>query len=328
MTALSNYWRSALLLACQEDVVGTYKSPTGADAVLVSKDITWTSDVPQVVRDVMRGYMGSPESIPGDGPATLKFKVELCGSSTADTARPWELLVRLAGFGVSITPGVKRELTPVSDAFISGSLAFYFGGTRRRLRCACVTQMDMDFTVGQIPSATLTVMGIEQGTMDLVSSPTGDFTDWDEVAPIVIMDKNSADIRFDGTYSSSTGVLGGGTAYPSDGMRVSIRNNAKFRPRLGGNSVPITGRDFTGDIRLDMTPEQRADFDARHKGNGLSKLSFGIGNVSGNKLGLWMPSTEITDFTQENDDDLIVDKVGFRARHQGSGNNALRIITM
>jgi hypothetical protein len=324
---MAYYSRNVVIAAVLESTYGTYIAPTAAaNGILIGSDWSVTPDIPKIERDVLRAYMGGKETIPGSGSVQVQFTTELASSGTVGTEPAWGPLLKAAGFSGALTTGVKYDYTPISDAFPSLSLSAWFGGVRLNLKGCRVVKVDLDLTVSSIPKATWTIIGIETAAAPTeATTPSPTLTAWK--APFVMTDANAADIRFGTTYTAATGVLTGGTAYPSKGLKLSISTSGGYRAFLGGDAIVITNREITGEATFDLASADRVAFYAACKASTLSSMSWVIGVGAGNILKLFMPSVERNDPTNIDDDGLLLSGYSFRCRPL-SGNDELRFVCM
>jgi len=315
------------IVATANGSYGVYTAPATTDAVLVGTDFKIDPEVITVDRDVYTGSMGGKQSIPGEAYVQISFTIELAGSGAAITEAAWNSILKAAGAVGVLTPGVKWDYTPITDQFPSLSMRIFRSGYVHVVRGCRVAKIDFDFSVSTLPTAVLTLIGIDNGRQVAVNQPTPNLTAWK--TPVVITDANTGDLRFGGTYSNATGAFTGGTNYGSKGLKLTWDNSAKFRPFLGGSGVPITNREVTGSFVLDLPPADNVAFYNAFKANSTISLAFVIGSVSGSILKLWMPAIERNNPGDEDDDGLALASYSLRARPSAMGlNDEIRIITM
>lgn len=297
---------------------------------LIGSDFTFKLNTNMIERDVLRGFMGGKELIPANTWVEMTFTTEMAPSGVIGVAPAWSLLQKGLGFAetYSITAGAVTQIayTPVSDNFPSLSLMARFGGINATVRGARVTKMEFAGLVNGLPKTKWTVIGLLR-TMGAAAFQNVDLSHWP--TPLAILDSNTVDIKFGGTLSAGTGNISGGTNYPSQGLSITVDNNAKFRPFLGGDAVPITQRDTSGEVVADLTDVQRLDWYTKYQANTLESLYFGIGTTTGSKLRLWMPGVERQAPENVDDDGLLLTKQPFRGRPSwANGNDELRIFIL
>lgn len=298
--------------------------------VLIGSDFDVKFNVIKIERDVLRGFMGGKETVPGSQWAEMTFTTELAPSGTKGVRPGWANLLKAAGFSEVFTINAgqvtKIDYAPVSDNFASLSMRALWGGARLNLKGARVSKMEIDLTVNTLPTCKWTVIGMIK---DFV---TGAFSNVDQAnwaKPLVIMDNNTQDLKFGSAYNPLTGAITGGVAYPSKGVTISVENNAKFRPFLGGDSVPITQRESMGDFVADLTDVQRVDWWTRYSSNTVDSMAFSLGTTAGSILRVFTPNIELQEPRNVDDDGLLLTGTGFRCRPSFvNGNDEVRFVLM
>lgn len=301
-----------------------------ARGVLIGSDFDLKFNAIKIERDVLRGFMGGKEVVPGTQWVEMTFTTEMAPSGVRGIRPGWAKLIKAAGFAEVYTTsgGVisKIDYVPVSDGFQSLSMRALFGGVRISVKGARVSKMEIDLSVNTLPTCKWTVIGIMNGgaTNAFANVSTASWA-----LPAVITDANTADIKFGSAYNTSTGALTGGTAYPSQGLKLMVENNAKYRPFLGGDSVPITQRETTGTIVADLTDAQRLDWWQKFSLNTLESVSFGLGVSAGSILRVFSPNTERQEPTNVDDDGLFLTSTPLRCRPSwANGNDEIRFVLL
>lgn len=317
-----------------------YVSDTLRRGVLIGSDFSHKFYTNMIERDVLRGFMGGKENIPANTWIELSFTTEMSPSGTLGIAPAWNKLVQGSGFSESYTASggniVKYDYVPVSDNFPSLSLGVRFGGVFLKIKGARVTKMEMDFTNNSLPTCKWTIVGMYQGMVQQAFAQNI-LTQWP--TPLAILDSNTGDIRMDGgtvgaitagpSYSTNTGAISGGTVYASQGMKLVVDTNAKFRPFLGGDSVPITSRESSGEVVADLSDTLRLVWYSQYQLNALTSASFQLGTVSGNIMRVFMPNAERQMPENVDDDGLLLTKQPFRCRPSTvNGNDEVRFVCM
>lgn len=301
-----------------------------ARGVLIGSDFNLKFNAQKIERDVLRGFMGGKEVVPGTQWVEMTFTTEMAPSGTKGIRPGWAKLIKAAGFAEVYTASAgaitKIDYAPVSDNFASLSMRALFGGIRISVRGARVSKMELDLTVNTLPTCKWTVIGILSG------GSTNAFASVSSAAwamPAVITDANTADIKFGCAYNNVSGAITGGTAYPSQGLKLNIENNAKYRPFLGGDNVPITQRETTGSFVADLTDAQRLDFWQKYSANTLESLGFSLGVTAGSILRVFSPNAERQEPTNVDDDGLFLTSTPLRCRPSWvNGNDEIRFVCM
>lgn len=316
--------RNTVILAKLEATYGVDSTPAGAtDALLVSNLSIVPLRAANVDRDIVRGYLGGSEQLVGTSSIEMSFDIELAGSATPTTPPAWGKLLKACGFGETVQTA-SVDYLPVSAFGASTSLTIYYyldGELYKALGCRGTFSLEMG--VGERPVMRMRYVGKHGGlTAAANASPT--LTAWK--TPAVVTDANSGDVTLGAvTYTAATGVVSGGTAYTSRGIRIDVGNNVVFQPLLGGESVEITQRAPQGSVALDLTASQAASFMTDVQANTTTALGFTHGTAAGNIIVLHAPVVQRIDPTIE---DLNGNALhGYSLRFvPSSGNDELRIV--
>jgi hypothetical protein len=120
------------IAAKQEATEGTKEALANTDAFL-HKGLTFTPEIEQYQRDLLRGTLSRDPSVSGKRSAKIAFDCELVGSGTAGTAPYWGKLMKACGYSETISGGVSVTYKPATDAIPSMTLAGYMDGVIKRL---------------------------------------------------------------------------------------------------------------------------------------------------------------------------------------------------
>ncbi|HJV92178.1 MAG TPA: hypothetical protein VJ572_01830, partial [Azonexus sp.] len=123
-----------VLPACLAKIEGAYgvdANPSATILLIEPKLTPLESD--KAERNVVRHYMGNPQSIPTGFRCKLDFSIELAGSGTKGDAPAYGPLLRACGFAETKTAGVKVAYALVSSAFESATLYYNIGGINYKL---------------------------------------------------------------------------------------------------------------------------------------------------------------------------------------------------
>jgi hypothetical protein len=285
---MPRFVRNSAILAKIETTEGTDATPTGAaNALLVSNQSINPLNANNVDRDLMRNYFGASEQLVGTATVELSFTVELAGSGTAGTAAPWGELLRACGFAETGTVTWKGYQPDTPGNAKSVTIYFYDDGVLHKLLGARGNVKPM-LGIGQRPVLEFNFIG-KDGGITAVANPSTTLTGFK--TPLVVTDTNTSDIKLGGTYAS--GVVTGGTAYPSRGLMLDVGNSLQFNPLIGGEYVDISDRDVTGSMELDLTSAQEVSFMTSLKANTLQALSLEHGAVAGAIVGVYLPAAQL-----------------------------------
>lgn len=280
--------RNTLILAKLEPTPGTDAAPTGsADALLVSDPSVNPLVANNVSRNFVRGYLGGSPQLVGTNYVEVSFTVEAAGSGAATTPPAWGKLLRACGFGETVA-AASVDYLPVSAFGTNTSLTIYYylDGQVHRMTGARGT-FSLAMGVGERPEFRFRFIGKNAGLVTQ-ANPSPTLTAWQ--TPLVVTDTNSSDILLGSlTYTTSTGVISGGTAYISKGLQVDVGNNVTFQPLVGAETVELTNREVTGSISLDLSAAQAVTAMGEVLANTTTGLGFTHGTTAGNIVAVYSP---------------------------------------
>ena len=317
---MARYSRNTAILAKVETTYGTDAVPTGAaNAILVSNFEINPYNANNVNRDLVRGYFGGSEQLVGTANVSCSFDVELAGSGTAGTAPAWGPLLKACGFSETVTAVTRVDYTPVSTALDSATIYWYDDGALHKLLGARGT-FDLKMGIGERPVMSFKFTGLDGG-LTASANPSLTLTAWK--TPLVITDPNTGDVTLGCSYSA--GALSGGTVYPSRGLELSLGNDVKHTPLLGGETVDITQRDVSGKLTLDLTAAQEVTFMTNVKANTTQGIGITHGTTAGNICLVFGIAAQLFNPKKEDQDGRRL--IGYDMRLVPSaGNDELRIV--
>ena len=285
--------RKTVILAKLETTYGTDSAPTGvADALLISNQSINPLVASNVERSNLSGSLGGSEQLVGTHYVEASFDVEIAGSGTATTAPAWGKLLKACGFAESVQTA-SVDYLPITDisgvASTSLSIYYYLDGQLHKLLGARGT-FSMEMGIGERPVFKFRFIG-RNGGLTAATNAVPTLTAWK--TPQVISDANTGDIMLGAvTYAAATGLITGGTAAVSRGLRLDIGNNVVFQPLLGGETVEISARDVTGAFSLDLTAAQAVTAMTDVLANTTTALGLTHGAVAGNTVVVYAPKVQ------------------------------------
>lgn len=279
--------RNTVILFKLETIIGTDAVPTGAaDAVLVSNP-SFTYQISNVDRDILRSRLGASEQLVGSRSVQHSFDVEMAGSGTAGTAPAWGKLLQACAFAEVVTAGQRVEYNPVSTGFKTGTMYYYRDGVLKKMLAAMGTVQCMA-EEGTIPKFRFTFTGLDGGPA-AAANPTPTLTAWR--TPQVVNNDNSGLVTFGGTYA--TGAITGGTTYCTRGLMFDAGNAVSFQSMLGPCSgVDITDRAATGSITMDLDAAAEVAAINAVLSNALTSVGMLHGSSAGNRVLLFAPAVQ------------------------------------
>jgi len=317
---MSRLTRKTAILAKIETTYGTDAAPTGAaNAILISNQSVNPLNAQNVDRAVVREYLGASEQLVGVAFKEVSFDVDLAGAGAAGTAPAYGPLLRACGFAETISVDSRVEYNPISSAFESVTIYYHDDGVLHKLLGARGS-FSMKMGVGEKPALSFKFIGLDGGET-AVANPTQTLTAWK--TPQVITNQNTGYLLFGCTIA--TGILSGGTAYPSKGLQIDSGISVNHNPLLGGETIELTNRAVTGKISLDLTAAQEVTFMSTVKANTTQSIGLQHGSTAGSIIVVYAPAVQLINPKKEEQNGVRL--IGFDARLIPlSGNDELKIV--
>jgi hypothetical protein len=315
--------RKTAILAKVETTYGTDSVPTGAANAILVSNASFSLAYNNVERNFIRPYFGGSGQLAGTRFVECSFEVELANSGTAGTAPAWAPLLRACGMAESLLSTPSRvEYTPVSATFTSLTIYYHLDGLRR-VALGCMGNCEIMLNEGAAPMLRFTFSGLDGGRT-ATADPTVTLTAFR--APQVVSDVNSGDINLGCTYA--TGVLTGGTVYPSRGLSVNLNNTVSRKALLGGQSVQISDRNVQGQTQLDLTAAQEVSFLADINANTNTTLGFTHSTGAGVGIILHAPQVQRIDPSDAEYEGDVHMAQNLRFTPTTAGNDELRLVCL
>jgi hypothetical protein len=316
--------KKTVVLAKVEITAGTDAVPTGAvNAIQVANLSITPVDAKVVTINTITPWFGGTIDLVATSCVKCSFEVLLGGAGLAATGPAWGQL--LLGCAMSETTGLltpnRVEYSPITDLLKTLTIYWYDDGLLHKLLGAFGT-VKLSAKSGEAPKLTFDFIGVD-GTPTATANATAVLTAWK--IPPAITKANVTDIQLGCTYA--LGALTGGVAYNSTGLTLDWGNVTAFAPMLTNEQVVLTDRNIKGTIELDLTAAQEVTQIANVKGNVFTGLGFVIGNTSGNKIMLHMPSVQLLNPKKVDFNGMRL--IGFDIMPTPvAGNDELRIISL
>ena len=318
--------RNSVVLAKIEAPYGQDAAPTGSlNAILCSSPKITPLQSNNVDRDLTRAYFGASEQLVGSRYVKCELVVELAGSGTAGTVPAFGPLLRACAFAQVIIAATRVDYVPITNVQESVSIYYFDDGVLHKLLGAR-GNVKFDLMAGNRPTATFEFSGLD-GAISAAGPGTVDYSAFR--TPLVVVDVNSGDVVFGGTVAATGApAIAGGTAYTSLGLDLDMGNQVEFSPLLGGETVDVTNRGLSGNIKLDLDAATEVTFRADVLAATLRAMSLQHGTVAGNKLIVHQPTVQLYDWAKEELNGRRL--IGFKTRGVptpgGSGNDELRLV--
>jgi hypothetical protein len=316
--------RKTVILAKIETTSGTDAVPTGAANAIQAMDMSITPlDASNIDTNVIAPWFGNSAALVGSASVKCSFSVLLAGAGTAATAPAWGALMLACGntevTGL-LTPN-RVEYSPATDALKTATIYWYDDGLLHKLT-GCFGNVKLSAKSGEAPKLTFDFTGLDSG-VSTATNATAVLTGWK--VPVGITKANVTDILLGCTYAA--GALAGGTSYNSTGLMLDWGNQVAFAPMLTTEQVVLTDRKVSGSLSIELSAAQEVTQMAAVKANTLQGVGFVIGNTTGNKIMLHMPSVQLTSPKKEDFNGMRL--IGFDLRALPvAGNDEIRIISL
>lgn len=287
---MSRYTRNFVMTALIESVYGTDATPTGTNAMLVSKPQITPLSAQNVVRDVMLGYLGQKEQLVGTRFVQCQFDVECVGGGAAGTRPAFGDLLLGVGLAETVTASTRVDYTPISIAFQSITLYWYDDGLLHKLKGV---RGDVSYkgVIGGVPVLSFTFKGL-YSTPSAASNVTPTLTGFK--VPEVVTPSFTGSLTLGGTHSSTGApAIAAGTTYPSQGLEFALGNTVDYIPVLGGESVEITQRAASTKFSLDLTAAQEVTLMGNVEAGTLQTVGLTHDTRAGYKSLIWLPSVQL-----------------------------------
>jgi hypothetical protein len=288
---MPRYLRNFVLLAKSEVTYGLDPTPTGlANAMLCSKPEITPLSAQNVPRDILRGFMGAAEQLPGAMFAECSFDIELVGSGVVATAPACAPLLLACGFAETITAATRVDYTLVSTAFGSVTFYWYDDGLLHKVTGAR-GDVSIGVTSDGIPMLSFKFKGLYNAPT-AVANATPTLTAFK--TPLVATDTNTADLNLGCTHAAVVApALAAGTAYPSLGLTCSPSNKVEYTGLIGGESVEIGDREGSCNFQLEVTAAQEVTLQAAVAAATLTSVGIVHDTRAGYKSLIFLPYVQM-----------------------------------
>lgn len=315
--------RDAVILSKAEVTYATDPTPTGGSNALQVGSFSIDPMVAQnVMRELVRGYMGGFEELVGDRYIAARYSVEGAGSGTAGTAPSYAANLLACGLAEAVEAVTRVDYTPVSSTFGSVTNYYHDSGVKH-ISTGTRGTFDLRLELGERPMFDFSMMGLHNDE-SAAAQPSGTFTGFK--TPQVVTNAFSGDIVLGCTHTTTGApALTAGTTYASKGLRLSMGNQVAHSALLNDESIVISDRAVTGELTLKLTAAQEVTLMGNVRSATLTSIGFTHGTVAGRKLLVFMPYCQLVNARKSEDNGQRLVTFGFRAI-PSSGNDELRIV--
>lgn len=306
---MTQFSRNKMILAKIESTYGTDPTPVEGSNAITTKNLTRTVYGGNTVnRDLDLPKMGNDETINTGPIVQLSFDCELAGNASAGVAPHYGELLRACGLAETVVAVTSVTYAHVSTGFESVTIYYNYDGEQQVIVGA---RGNVTFNMSKegIPMMSFTFTG-QYARPTAVSMYDPTYTD---VTPQPFNDTNTT------TFSvHSQAVVGTQFSYDA-GQEVVYRN-------LPGNtSVEIVDRAPAGQVTFEALPIATKDFFAAtesHAGSiTLGAISIVHGSGAGNIATLSIPTCQLTNISEPDDDKIRHMQIPYKAIPTDAGDD-------
>jgi hypothetical protein len=307
------FWRKKTLLAKIEADYGVDPTPTGAaNAILAANVSLRPLEGGEVNRETIQPYMGARGDILVDTHVGLDFEVEIAGGGAVDTPPGYGPLLRACGLAETITPTTGPvEYDPVSESFESVTIYVNYDGILHALLGARGT---VGVTLGPsaLPRYRFRMMGLFVAATD-DALPAPDTSAYQ--TPLVASDANTPVF----TLAGISAVL--------QELTLELGNTVEGRFLIGAESIIVSGREATGQAKIEMETLATKDFFALARARTKVAFSCQHGTVAGNIVVLDGPTCEVGRPSYEDSQGVVMLNVPLKLIPSAAGDDEFKITT-
>lgn len=293
--------RDTAILAGVQTAYNTPRTDlTGAaNAMQVRKVNINALEATKIDTDLTLPYFGASPKIIGETYRKIDFEFLWGGTGVTTgtgTAPAYDSVLQMSGMvGVGGATPTRYSYSLLTTGTKWGTLDVYDSGVFHKYTDVVG---DLEWSAGVDGIAYCKFSGIGKDSGDTAAA-TPALTLTAFKLPVAITDANSGDVMIGGTYA--TGVITGGTAYPSTGIQsIKLGNKTGFTPALGGPGVDISDRDGAVSVELDCTPAQEIAFLVAIRNATIQTLGLRIGTAVGASSLFWLPGVQWTEHKKVN----------------------------
>lgn len=304
-----------VIAAKAEANYGVDATPDLADNAVLTRNYSTTPlEVDQLERNLDNQRYGATKGKPTNKRIRTSYEVELAGSGAAGTAPRWMELLRgcamKAPVLVADTSATQNFCQP-ADNF--GSLSEY-GWVDDQLRKALGQRgtFTLDFTAGQVPFASLQMLGLLPAAdpRETDAPDEADFSDW--VEPLEVNDDNSV-------------LTLGGFAAVTRSLQIQAAVDVNLRNLIGARYVRAGNHKATARLVCEAPTIAAKDYLSNLDDGDLIALALTHGTAAGNIVELAAPKAQITAISESSENDILMFNIDLLLTTDG-GSTDLSII--
>jgi hypothetical protein len=286
-----------VIAAKAEVTYGTDSAPTlAADAILTRNYSTTPLEVDQIDRNLdSGGKYGATRKKPSNARIRSSYEVELAGSGAAGTAPKWMGVLAAAGmFSPTLAAGVSATQKFAQPGQVNGSLTEHaWVDNQLRKTVGQRGSFMLDFTAGQLPFASLNMLGLVPAAAPrVVSVPAAaNFASW--IEPLEVNNENSL-FTLDG-FGAVTRSL-----------KIESGVNTNLRSLIGSRYVKSGNHTATARAVIEAPSIATKDYLARLQTGDLVAWSLTHGTAVGNIIEVTGAKAQITAIAEQEEDDVLM----------------------
>lgn len=267
--------RKKILVAKVESTYGTDSSPEAGDAIKTSNLAVQILQGDKVSEEVDRPTLGNDEQYHVAPNTKLTFDVYLRGSGTAGAIPNVSALLRACGMSEVINAGTSVKYDPVSENFESATMKYYMDGEVHALLGARGS-WSLEMSSKGLPMLKFEFTGLGvKGTA--APSPAGSFSGLP--TPVAI-----EEARTEFSIGSFQGKL--------HSFSANVSNSVVHRNLVNDESVLITDRAPSGNIKIDQPTIADWDYETDVRSNVKKAISVVHGKTAGNIVEVDLPNVQ------------------------------------
>jgi hypothetical protein len=253
------------ILAKIETTYGTDSVPTGAANAILTRGIKFHPlKMNMDQRNLIRPYFANFEEIPGSAFGEFEIEVEVQGSGAAGTAPSFGVLLRACAHSETITPSVRVEYSPISDAEEALSCYYYKDGNLYKLLGVKGNVM-LELTAQKILVWKFKFIGLRQA-VGVAALPSVTLTGFKK--PLAV---NKANTQF--TLHGFAAAL--------ESLSFDAATQMPYVNRPNREAVDFTGRQSSGQVVIEEPLQSAIDFYDRAYQVTTGALSLTHGTAAG-----------------------------------------------
>lgn len=284
-------FRKKAIFAKAETTYGTDATPTGAANAVLTKNMSITPIVANVIeRDLDRPTLGNDTAIHDGVHVTCTFDVELAGSGVApaaiadETDAPaWSALLQACGFNLTVTPTTSSVFAPVSSSFESVTIYLNIADQLHSLT-GCFGTVSFTMNAGELPMMSFSFTGLYNAPIAASGDSLLSTVDQSAyIQPVAVNDTNT-----------TTATLYGQTLV-MESCSIDMGVDVQYRNLVNDEKIIIVDRNPTGSISFEAPDVGTYNWFTNTLTDTPAALQIVHGTTAGNILTFDAPKVQVTE---------------------------------